>query len=390
MQVTKKILSLFLFFISVSTFTTNSLTQTESFLNVWAQKVWFQQGWLQCDGRTENHTDLIERMLRENYAFSSNSKFAQKRKGGILDADIPLYVDLIERMIEREREFENHFVFYHGYSDDTDLLFDFQTVLKKQLHLFPDEQYMLQLRFYNYVNHNNIEDFIDYWDDKFKYGDYFRERIYADPELQGIPIKWSGYVRPLPYQALPVNFCPLSNTGYIGKGSLYYVIRNRNVMKVKKILAKLFEDFGFDKKYMETIRDLHKAYIRSEKGGHMLQIFIPKHKKKVNEFIFLALPYGTPFRQEITGLQYDYLRMRHKNVSEFLEKYITDPLSLKIENSNESAEHLINRIEGRIVFLPDFYDPANGIKIFRYDFASEQNREKYYIELDKIVCEMMR
>jgi len=377
MSAVSRFLCIYLFFSIFWCYCDKKYTQIEGFL-----RVWFNVG-EEC----EDYDSLIYRILEENYILSSRSRFVLREKKGIFKKDIESYVNMIQAMNKREREFSDHYAFYHGYCDMVEILFDFQTVLRNMLNNCEEREDLVYLRLRDYVTHTNLEDFIDYWDEKFKTGEYYRKRIYEDRELKDIPLKWSGYVRPLPYQMLPINFAPFANTDYIGKGSLYYFIKNRSVLDVKKVLKIIFKKFNFGECYLQELYDLCDTYLSLKTGGHMLQILIPKDK--VDKFVFLALPYGTPFRLKIEGLSYNEQKMRHVNSSEFLEKYTNNIFSLKGQGKDKEPKYLVNRIEGRIVFMPDFYEKKNNIKIFRYDFMSARDKQAYKKRLYKIVSNML-
>ena len=353
------------------------LTQIEAFLTVW----------FDIDQIHNNFDCLVEKILKDKYAFSGNNKFALRLRKGIEDKDIPLYVNMIVKMNEREKEFEDCYAFYHAYGDMVDLVFDFQTTVKRQLEQVDRQENIMYLRYKQYVEQESIDDFIDYWDERFKDNRYFKKYIASDPELECIPNRWSGYVRPLPYQLLSVNFCPLANADYIGKSSLYYFIKNQSVLNITKVLHTLFQEHHFDKVRINDLISLHQKYITPHIGGHMLQIFIPKNC--VDKFVFLAMPYSTPFRHKIFGVDYNVKKMRHTNSSEFLHIYTTNPFLLSVEETRECAKYLLNRIEGRIVFLPDFHDAVNHITMFKYDFVDKKQRALYKDKLQKIVTDLI-
>ena len=60
--------------------------------------------------------------------------------------------------------------------------------------------------------------------------------------------------------------------------------------------------------------------------GNLLQIFIPKNK--VDQCVYLARAFGTPYESVIAPAAYDYAKKRHTRIGPVLEKYINNPASI--------------------------------------------------------------
>ncbi|MFH0898021.1 MAG: hypothetical protein V1855_00395, partial [bacterium] len=353
-------------------------TQIEAFLRVWFNK----------KEKDVDYDALLRKLLVEEYAQDSPSIAIAHNKEGILKDDIDDYLNLFKKMNKKEQELKDDYVFYHSFSDHLGVVFDLETAILDWFY-FKGGLKNFHIRFETPVNQANACDFIDYWEKEFKKNPVTDDSVLGHPQLKGISNVWDTNRWPLPIQTLSVNFVPFAFTGDFGEGTLYYFISGARVAGdlTKKILDPIFDTYGFDKKYIDTLKRLFYRYMSPKKGGHLLQICIPKNK--ADDFAFFTLAYGTPFRQKISGLGYDDAKKRHVNISEFLEKYMTDPFSLTRAEGGEDAKTLLNRIQGRLVFTPGFYDPENGVKIFSYDFVEDKEKRLYKSKFNQIVGEMM-
>ena len=409
------------------------LTQIESFLTAY----------FILDKPPENYKPFIEKLLKsEPYLGNKNLQNYIKKD------HIQSYVDLIEAMRKKENELNNYYSFYHAHNDNSGLLQDIQTAIRKWLFLKLGEKHYLRFESIIPDDINTMNKFLNYWNTifnlkkkkrtnafqkvykKFKDFLHFNKKDFKKHWLGNINDITEGFndhVEPFKSQILPVNFTPFANVGKVDEGSLYFFIKKSNLSDPKWLIKKIiFEELKFNEKYMVTLENNFKKYMTPKFGGHMLQIFIPKNK--VNQFVYLCTyQYGEPLATELvypnkTALSnlennitpnkknfvslygFNEEEQRHDLISPYLEKYTTFPFCLIektllntclefLKNKNVLrfyAKNTINDLQGRIIFFSDFFNPENKIKIFRYNFVEEKNRQIYKKELVKTINEMMK
>jgi len=325
-----------------------SLTQTEGFLNVWFDK----------KGRVKDYGKLIKQILQEEYTTGWAC---------IKESDLSLYVNLIKSMVEKEREYGDYYAFYHGHSSAVGFIFDIQTSIIKWLQIDKKKHKDVYMRFKTMVQQESMCDFLQ------SCKDFFKKHF------------WPDCVEPLRSKLLSVNLSVFGNTNCPGECTLQYFIKGMSISNPSDIIYKIFADLGLDEGYIERLQDVYSRYMVPKKGGNILQILIPKDQ--VDNFAYLSHGGGKPFRHKISGIQYDYAEGHHKNISEFLETLKIKPFTLQTEHS--IAKNVINDMQGRIVFMPKFYDPQTGIKIIRHNFVSKKNKRKYKEKFREIVDQMM-
>lgn len=359
-----------------------SATQTESFL-----KVWFD---LDKNAENVDYEVLLERMIKEEYL-----KVISDQASILFGKNLQDYIGLTKAMLSRERRHKDCYVFYHANNASSQIVFDIQTAIAKWFKLKNLRSKDIYLRYKKVVEHEDIKGFMQ---------DYEKE-FYKN--------SWPDGVEPMRSQVLSVNLSLFGNTRCDGECSLFYFINGISISDPSEILREMFGQLGLPIDYIEKIKLLYQTHIEKapldftdlvDQGliprlGNMLQIFIPKIN--VDKFAYLSAAGGRPIESKIVGFDYDAEKKRNVSLAQFLEKYISDPCSLKIDGQPSPAEWFIpfdavkqpkdimNFFQARIVFMPDFYDKSSGIKIVKYNFASKHEKKKYKRELDKIINQMM-
>lgn len=309
--------------------------------------------------KEKDFKDSLKQLISEKFGSIVNNK------------DLDDYVNLIYQMNENEKNFEDYYAFYHGHSVDIGFVFDIQTAIRKYFGLGSFEYFSPYMRFYNTVKQRNILDFMNYYE---SYG-------------------WIDQCSPLQDQVLSVNFVPINNYTYSGSCTFDYFVKGYSMGCSKYILNDLFNELNLNCNYIDKLYNVYKLYMVPEKAGHLLQILIPKDL--VDNFVYLAVPGGAPIRDKIDGIDYDTSNMRNKYISQFLDKYINNASSIKMLDrysgnfSSAPVIDILDKVQGRIVFMPQFYDRASRIKIFRFNFIKPENIKKYKQEVDKIVSDMI-
>lgn len=331
-------------------------TQIEAHLNVW----------FGLDKKPENYDLYIRNILEKYYKIPSQ--------------DIPLYVDLINKMNKKSKVFSDHYAFYHGRDHGWMLVLDILSAIRKWFRLKFDKK--VYLRVISTVEQKTIEAFRDHWKETYDWS-------FTD-------------------KALSVNVSPFGNTGWRGEGTFYYFLSDIRALEFDfEKVAKLLQDFFFDKKYIKKISELYRFYIKSSKAANMIQILIPRDK--VDAYVYMSREHGQYLRKKIYSLEYDKKEKKHKGILGYVKRYTTDPFSIiyedeyndlikkhseegwkkayKMKLKKEKPEKsLINYVQARIVLLPGFFDDA---VVQVYNLASEKSKKEYEKKRDKVIDAMM-
>ncbi len=176
----------------------------------------------------------------------------------------------------------------------------------------------------------------------------------------------------------------------------------------RSFIAGVVADLGLiiDLQFVDQLTALYEKYLISDTGS-LLQIFIPKDK--VNDYVYLSLPYGLPvncmalggndiwkncsFYTQETKLERITLKdaqgkiIRSYNTQEidaktYLDIYKNHPAAIPVD--------VMDMIQGRILLTDDFLlNPSSGVKIYRYMTIDPNKLESYKKELRAIVARMM-
>jgi len=321
-------------------------TQIESFLRVWFDK----------KGKVKNYNSLIKQLLKEEYC---------GKKGFIIidESEVDAYAKLLQKMLDRERAFCDCYACYHAHNNGITFLFDLQSGIRRWFMLDNvTESKNPYLRFMSPVKEKTIEGFLN-----------AKKKFFIN--YSPFPDNYE----PLRSQVMAVNFVPFANIGTWGECTLRYFAHNKSISKPSSVIYTIFSDLGFDIDYIDKFHDLYDYYMTPKKGGNLLQIFIPKGK--IDQFVYLSRVGGNKYNQKIFGIK------NNDAVAEFFEKYVSNPWAL--ETNWLAPKYFINNIQGRIVFMPHFYAPQTGVKIFRYNFVKRKKRAIYKKKFEQLIDQMM-
>lgn len=345
------------------------LTQTEAYLRAWFH-----------DTKTPIQ-NLVTKILANYYTTDARKKLLKSHEDddiseGFSKAEIPNYQRFAEKIIAKERALQaDYYVFYHGYDPALTLMFMVQKALLHWLSLTFGSQQNLALRFKTEIREENVQDFIDHWEQFFLKAPITDPEILESEGLQGAWNPWDNYVKytkadgsqgSLGDLMLSVNPSLFGNTIHSGTGSFYYFTDTLDPMQGNSILKNFLKAWNFDTKYLADFFAAFEAYRRPSKANGLLQIFIPKNR--VDEFVYLALPYGTPYRKALAP-SFSEQKHRHTKISDLLDAYMQRPLSFD--------KKTINELEMRIVFVPSFFEPETGILYESYDVTSTKNKTAF-------------
>jgi len=309
------------------------------------------------------------------------------------------FAPLIKEILAKEREFSSDYVFYHGHTDELGLIFDLYTEIEDFLVYAPvifnrekiksPIQQRVRLRDTKYQAMNfpykNINEFLDHWENIFfKRGD------------RGENNMWDDHLDELRFSLPSANIALFGRTleGF-KESSLHFFITSQNVLKVQS-LDEVFKRWDLDTKYKDQLVKLYKNFMHGS-TGHLLQIFIPADK--VNDYVYISTAYGTPvrfkitdtFREKIIEVQGKKVNLsRHMDSKSILDVYRTKPESIR-DYTDDARQITADELQARIVLFPSFFDPGNGIKIFRYTTAGLEKEfgADYKKGLRDIVAKMM-
>jgi hypothetical protein len=279
----------------------------------------------------------------------------------------------------------NHYVFYHAYDQALGLLFDMQQELREWLTL--NAAPSVALRLSSHIKHATLNDFIYDIEEHFSKNPTRNSKVLEDGDLRGAWNPWDNYVsftnefgeiHKISDLMISTNPALFSSTGRPATGSFYYFIASQGSLKMRDVLNGFFEGWGFNKKYMGKLVALRSHFLKAEKAGSLLQMFIPK--TVVDQVAYLSHPWGTPYRQKLAA-SFSPEYHRHLKISDVLDLFVHNPFVL--------GKEVMNALEARIVFMPILFDPTNGIVHIQYDFISKEHKATYYKQFKKIVLDMV-
>ena len=361
--------------------------QIESFLDVWFA------------GKEKGIGNKIKKFLIENYRRTIGEK------------NLRLYEKMIRRMMDEEKKHGDCYAFYNAYEGQVRLIWDLMTAIHDWFEIVKREDRPV-LRFLTQVEQYNMKDFIDSWNQK--QGEkqkndrsWFKKDVWIGPEEKNLlddgilnqfeddfekkfkPV-WNDRPFPLPAELLSVNFSPFGGTGFPTEATFKWFVEPSLILKGMPFLNKTFDDYGFDKKYIQELIKVYHTRMTPKVGGNIMQILIPKDI--VYMYIYLAMPFGTPYRNRVQKFESDSVNSDIKT-SEFIERYIHNPFSL-VDLKEPAKKRLMSIMQGRIVFFPEFFEKNSGIKIITHQLlgrkAYEKKEKLYKQEVANIVAKMFR
>lgn len=271
-----------------------------------------------------------------------------------LQDDKKRYKKLINQALFREKKHANtHYVLYHAHNTSLMILHDFIKLLYsyEMLEPFPKKFHFMRFKGQKNNKYAHVNEFLD---DQSLFYDHFEE---------------------FKKLMISVNFSLFA--GNSGECTFEYFKNNWSVdaPELKNIFSKVFDYYSLDKNYIDQLLAL-TSYLTS-KEGNLIQIFIPK--EKIDSLVYLSRAYGVPYDEMITADNHDFKNSQYPNISPILELYCKKP-STFID---------INDLQGRVLFLPDMFEPKHGIKMFRYNTIAPLKLFKYEKKLKKIVMHIM-
>ncbi|MDR3646657.1 MAG: hypothetical protein P4L22_03895 [Candidatus Babeliales bacterium] len=262
---------------------------------------------------------------------------------------------LTKNILNKERENSNDYVFYHAHNLQYGLIFDLyreiENFLTHGISIFNSEKYdkdkldtnKIQLRAASGINfpYKNINEFIEYWEK------YFTSSTWNDdatPELRK--------------NIISTNLALFGNSANWGESSFYYFITSTSIASSAGLLDNIFTTWGFDNKYKTELNKLYENFMTTN-TGHLLQVFIPAHL--VDQYAFATHAFATPYRYKITNTFVQKYSgalnlSRHSDIKSILDLY----------RSGNFPIGSFDSIQARVVLMPSFFNPTNGIKMFRY------------------------
>lgn len=350
-------------------------TQTEAFIRVWfnipeSEKLEHQ-----------NQEKYVRLLLSDEYKISPNEQ--------------DKYIPVINAMLENEKINAAYYVYYHAYTAQFGLLFD----LYHEIFSFftaqdiPESSFLIRdviaLQRQKRVDfpYKTVPNLLELW-----------------PQQPGFK-RWRDTASPLRDYLLSTNLALFANISAMEEleSSFYFFIESVSISPAN-YLDEFFKYWQFDELldedgvlYRTKIQDLYNKYMKSE-TGHMLQIFLPENM--VDTYSYVCERFGTPYSQKITET-FDKNKSRHNDTLSILQKYRNDPFSIVTtlgENvakkfgdisPNSANRRTLDTLQARILLVPEFFDPSNNIKIFRFTLTTKETIEQYKKELRVMVRNML-
>jgi|GEM_PF-6236654 len=325
----------------------------------------------------------------------------------VFQPDWATYRPILIEMLENEKKYPSYYVFYHAHKKELGLIFDIykeifdflsisagsgQTVLMRDI---------MSPRGYQY---RTVNEFLDSWPLTTFYQDQVtaRNNRRLDRWMGG----WNDSKDPLRMLLLSANISLFGNAGNDLSSSLYFFVHSESFSDTESILTSFFKIWKFDEKYIKQLNDLQQL-VEGGKSGHMLQIFIPK--EQINNLVYISEIYGIPWHEKITET-FDARKQRHTDALSILDLYRNNPSAIvtdmgkgdyKMYNKtpqdkrltpnflNTASKFSVNPLQARILLTPQLFDPASGIKMFRYSLTPETQLPEYKKQLKAIVQNML-
>ena len=317
------------------------------------------------------------------------------------------YAPLMKKILTKEREFSSDYVFYHGYKRELGLVFDLYREINNFLlyaaNIFGSKKNQpvskkVIIRDIKYqplaFPYKNINDFIDHWEN------FFVKKSATAPLTTRETNEWNDHLDELRSSMIATNIALFGQTkaGY-KESSLYFFIMSQNVLPVD-FLADIFKQWNFEEKYKNELEELYSNFMSGD-TGHLVQIFIPADK--VDQYAYICTAYGTPIRFKISDtFKEKFIEdhgakinlSRHMDIKSVLDVYKNRPENIKspLYKSHFGDYYKdADNLQARLVLAPSFFDPNNGIKIFRYTTADLEKEfgADYKKGLRTIVGKMM-
>lgn len=306
---------------------------------------------------TINSSDLLA--VSATHAYLSIPKL-KKRVHKSWSPELSKYDKIITQAMDQENLHDaTHHVFYHAQTEAFRIYQDF--IKEWYAFLHPDAQ----------LDHFH---FLRSWHD---FSATIDAHQFIENEEQGTPKKWNDHAPHLIKNMLSVNLCLFGSTenlGNFGECTFKYFFANKSIKApvVKGLFAELFDHFNINKKYIERLLELSNL-IKTEEGS-LFQIFVPNHL--VDRISFAAQRLGSPYRTPLIFSDFDYTKQRHLRLTPLLDAY---------RNSPESIAHLMDRVQGRLLFSQDvLLNPNSGVKIIRYTTIDQAKQAEYKKQFKKL------
>lgn len=341
------------------------------------------QTWLDDTSSTDDV--LIARMLQEFY--------------GIGKDELPQYRQLVHNILDTEQSMPEHYVCYHAFAPALYLVFMLHQKIHNWLSITLSEA-SYRLRFKSDIPQKDISSFIDHWDSFFEghaqrdsqddegksvwniqnnqqpaYEEALKIRaMIGNPNIITWNDTYSG-VKPL---ILSVNLALFGNTELPQEGTFHYFIEARSGTGAPFVLDLFFRGMNLPGEYKDKFMVLYNKYLKPKSAGGLLQIFIPKGD--IDSIMYLAHPYGTPYRARLDSCKFLTAKERHAGIADVLDWY-----------EKPEAHHdkqVLNSLQARIVLLPAFLGNQD-IKFRSWNFVGEKEKKAFEKEFDAMVRDML-
>lgn len=303
--------------------------------------------------------------------------------------DTKPYKKLIDSILNKEKEYADYYVFYHGIDNSWRTPQDLYTRLYKHFNQAQLSQLkdFIFLRFDGTATLSSINDFLI---TKTKENGLLNDHTISS-------------------DLIAVNLALFGNVGTPPECTWEYFIKSRgHANPSQTTYANVLNIFGLSHKYITELISLTDLYKTKEET--ILQIFIPKNT--VNSIGYLAWIRGIPADQEVmhtvtrsvqekkfikTAPALDHYSKLFKQEQE--KNPLFKKLIARIESGEFSLNYFldfyrnrpteiqdINNFQARLFLTHDvLLNPLSGVKMFRYSTATNDQIKKYEEKLDTII-----
>lgn len=343
-----------------------SLTQTEAYLS---------------------RPELLESVaIQLQYLFLQRGRFqilpSEDELLKLADRAFEFYKAIILITIQREREFEDHYVFYHAQQNDFRLFYDVLMGIMNWIKKHDNSAF-------SYLRVPNKPQ--------------FNVKL-ADLLSRGFSTDHDPVIRAI---LLCVNLSLFGNSNDAGESSFVYFMRNQSIHQLD-VLETIFDELNLNKSFILRLSALYAKYLNTGQGN-LIQIFIPKNK--VNDTLYLSLAYGVPLSAMKDPQASPYARTIkdfHIGFSAPLNPFVVhrndqaqtyDPKEIDPQTYLEIYRHEplaigqqdMDAIQARILLSNELMlNPNAGIHMYHYTTFLPENIIAYRKELQAIIDEIMQ
>lgn len=288
------------------------------------------------------------------------------------------YNKIVSAVLQKEQEFKDYYVFYHGTEPMWAVFNDFITQLYELETGKPAGKDFIFLRDFKsprWQNLPQINSFLDSTVDVQK----------SIARTSGNPWVLSEYHPPLNAGfLLATNLSLFGSTTRPNSSTWKYFLKSlsANPGMMGKLIAGYLTPWIKNPQtlgHLAAIFVILAEYIETNEGL-LYQIFVPR--AIVDEIAYLSFPRANPWNIPVGADSWDDSRKRYTRIEPILSMYRNEP---------EHIKNFMDGMEARIIpYAQYFANPSSGIKIFMYSTLDDEKKQKYQTCIKNIAARIYK